>query len=303
MDFRQLETFTYIAKYKSFSKAAKELYLTQPTISNHIQNLEKELGTILINRTNKNINLTKAGEILYSFAVDMLNNRKKALFSLGEYMGKIEGTIELSASSIPEAYIIPDLVMNFRKSYPHVNFKISHHDSMEVIEEILNQKIDFGFVGAKIPNSNFEYIPLVEDELVLISGKNAQLDLASEISLEDISNLPLIMREEGSGTRKLLLSELKKKKIDYENLDIVAHLENTDTIKQMVRRNLGVSIVSNKAVTDELAFDLLNVHRIKDCNLKRKFYFIFSKKRILAPLEENFKDFVIELFKDKSSKI
>lgn len=126
MDFKQLETFVTIAKLKSFSKAAEHLFLTQPTISNHIQNLEKELKTILINRTNKNISLTQAGELLYKHAIDILNKKESAIFSLNQFKGKIEGILEISASTIPEQYYLPDLLIEFSKKYPEVKYNLKN---------------------------------------------------------------------------------------------------------------------------------------------------------------------------------
>ena len=118
MDFKQLEVFVAVCKYESFSKAAKELFLTQPTVSSHIHNLEKELGTVLINRNNKNLTLTKSGEILYNHAILILNNCKKAVYDIKEYSGKIEGIIDIACSSIPESYIIPNFLNNFSNQYP-----------------------------------------------------------------------------------------------------------------------------------------------------------------------------------------
>lgn len=297
MDFKQLETFVEIAKHKSFSKAAKELFLTQPTISTHIQNLEKELGTILINRNNKNISLTKAGEILYNHSLEILNSRKKALYSLGEYQGKIEGVIEIAASSIPESYILPQLLKSFNTSFPHVKFIISHYDSQDAIEEILNEKIQFGFVGAKIPNSQIEYIDLINDELVLITPNNYSIPTNNGyIDIEYVKDEKFIMRKEGSGTKKLIVSELKKNNIDLNDLDIVAYVESTEAIKEMVRAEVGLSIVSNKSIMDEVSFGILKSYKIKNLNLKRKFEFIYSKKKIPNPLEEKFIEHILDFF-------
>ena len=116
MDLKQLEIFVAVAKYQSFSKAAKELFLTQPTISAHIQNLEKELGTILVNRNNKIITLTRQGEILFEHAIYILNNCKRAIYDIKEYEGKIEGAIDIACSSIPETYVLPDFLKSFSKT-------------------------------------------------------------------------------------------------------------------------------------------------------------------------------------------
>ncbi|SHJ54190.1 selenium metabolism-associated LysR family transcriptional regulator [Tepidibacter formicigenes] len=298
MDFKQLETFIIIAKYKSFSKAAKELFLTQPTISNHIQNLEKELGTILINRNNKNISLTKAGEILYTHALEILNSRKKALYNLKEYEGKIEGIIEFASSSIPEAYILPKVIKSFNNEFPDAKFTISHYDSQDAIEEILDEKIHFGFVGTKIPNSQIEYIELIKDELVLITPYDYKIPSSNGyVSIESIKNENLIMRKEGSGTRKVIVNSLKKNNLSLNDFNIIAHVESNEATKEMVRAGLGLSIVSNKSVIDSVSFNALNSYKIKELNLNRSFYFIYSKKRIPTPLEEKFINHILYFFK------
>lgn len=297
MDFKQLETFVSIAKYKSFSKAAKELFVTQPTISTHIQNLEKELGTILINRNNKNISLTQAGEILYNYSLELLNVRKKALYSLGEYHGKIEGIIEIAASSIPESYILPQILKSFSSNFPHVKFSISHYDSQDAIEEILNEKIQFGFVGAKIANSQIEYIDLISDELVLIAPSNYDLpSIKGCIDIISVKDEKFIMRKEGSGTKKLIVNEMKKNNISIDSLNVVAYVENTEAIKEMVRAGVGLSIVSNKSIIDEVSFGVLKSYKINNLNLKRSFQFIYSKKKIPNPLEEKFINHILEFF-------
>jgi len=298
LDFKQLESFISIAKHKSFSKAAKELFLTQPTITNHIQNLEKELRTILINRSNRTISLTKAGEILYDFAADMINTKKNTLFTLGEYKGKIEGLIEIASSTIPEEYIVPEIIKSFSRQFPHVKYSLKHFDSSDVIDEILNQKSNFGFVGSKIANSQIEYLEIAEDELVMIAP--CSMDIKHQngfVDLNNFKNEPLIMREIGSGTRELFVKELEKNKLSVESLNIIAHIENTESIKQMVRKGMGVSIISKAAIMDDEKFGLFKSYQIKNLKLNRSFYFAFPKKRTLAPLEEKFKEHVVEFSK------
>ncbi len=297
MDFKQLETFIEIAKHKSFSKAAKELFLTQPTITTHIQNLEKDLGTILINRNNKNISLTEPGEILYSHALEILNSRKKALFSLKEYEGKIEGIIDITSSSIPETYILPDILKSFINNFPDVKFTITHHDSHDAIDEILNEKVNFGFVGSKIPNSQIQYIDLMKDELVLIAPYDYNIICDdSYVSIFSLKNENFIMRKEGSGTRKVIVNELKKNDLPLDHFNILAHVESNEATKEMVKKGMGLSIVSNKSIVDDISSKSLKAYKIKELDLQRKFYFIYSRKRINTPLEEKFIDHIKNFF-------
>ena len=189
MDLKQLEIFVAVAKYQSFSKAAKELFLTQPTISAHIQNLEKELGTILVNRNNKIITLTKPGEILFEHAIYILNNCKRAIYDIKEYEGKIEGAIDIVCSSIPETYVLPDFLKSFSTEYPDVKFNISHYDSKYAISEILNERVSFGLVGSIPNNDQVEYIDLIDDELVLITPSDVNIESSDGLlNLKDLTN-------------------------------------------------------------------------------------------------------------------
>lgn len=297
MDFKQLEVFVAVIKHQSFSKAARELFLTQPTVSSHIQNLEKELDTVLVNRSNKNITLTKSGEILYSHAIYILNNCKKAIYDIKEYSGKIEGIIDMACSSIPETYILPDFLKNFSSEYPDVKFSVSHYDSQYAISEILNERINFGLVGSKFYHPQIEYLDLMDDELVLITPKG--LFIKNEdgyIDIKELYNLKFIMRKEGSGTRNLILNTLNNSGFSTDKLDIVSHVESNEAIKEMVRIGLGVSFISYISAIDYLNSDKLRFYRIKNTNFSRKFYFIYSKKKTFTPLEDKFLNKLCDYF-------
>ncbi|CEQ18808.1 selenium metabolism-associated LysR family transcriptional regulator [Paraclostridium sordellii] len=297
MDLKQLEVFVAVAKYNSFSKAAKELFLTQPTVSAHIQNLEKNLDTVLVNRNNKVITLTKAGEILYEHAIYILNNCKKAIYDIKEYSGKIEGVIDIACSSIPETYILPDFLKNFYSDYPNVKFSISRYDSQDAISEILNERISFGFVGSKVNNKQVEYIDLIDDELVLITPFDLIIENEDNyIDLDKLSGLKFIMRKDGSGTQSLLINKLKSHKIPINNLDTIAYVESNESIKEMVKLGLGVSFVSYTSVIDYINLRKVRYYKVKNLNFDRKFYFIYSKKKTFTPLEYKFLDGVFDYF-------
>ena len=300
MDFKQLEVFIAVSKHQSFSKAARELFLTQPTVSSHIQNLERDLDTILVNRNSKNITLTKSGEILYDHAIYILNNCKKAICDIKEYAGKIEGIIDIACSSIPETYILPDFLKSFSNNYPDVRFSISHYDSQYAISEILNERISFGLVGSKVNNPQIEYIDLIDDELVLITPSDLNIHTENGfIDINELYDLKFIMRKEGSGTRNLILNTLEKNNFAIDKLNILAHVESNESIKEMVRLGFGVSFISYTSCIDYLYSNKINFYRIKNVNFTRKFYFIYSKKKIFNPLEDKFKKKICDYFEVK----
>ena len=133
-----METFVGVCKFKSFSKAADKLYITQPTVTSHIQNLEKELGTVLINRCGKNMSLTQAGSMLFKYAVDIIYTCEMAKFDLNSYRGKINGHLDISSSSVPRQYILPRILNEFISIYPDVTFSLKDKDSKQVVKNILN---------------------------------------------------------------------------------------------------------------------------------------------------------------------
>ena len=299
MDIRQLKTFVEVARVRSFSKAAESLFLTQPTVSNHIQSLEKEFDTILINRLSKGLTLTDAGQLLYQNALDIINTYETARYQLDSYKGKVEGHLEISASSVPRKHLLPTLVYSFLQKYPDVSFSISDKDSRQVIEEILIGDTDFGFVGAVYEPRNLTYIPVMEDNLVLIAPEDFFPDHENltSISLDMIVDYPFIFREEGSGTRESVRLSMESKGFNLERLKTVAWIEDVEAIKRMVALGVGLSFISEKDIDcgDIVEGRSYKVLRVDDLDLSRKFYLVHHKSRQLSPIGESFKSSVKSL--------
>jgi LysR family transcriptional regulator, transcriptional activator of the cysJI operon len=294
MDIKQLESFLAISKLKSFSKAAEKLYLTQPTISSHIQSLENELGTLLFNRLNKTVTLTSAGEILYEYAVTIVNKKESAIFALSEYKGKIEGVLEIASSSIPEQYFLVDLICEFNKKYPLVRYVLHKYDTGEVLGKLTGGDIDFGIVGSKKEVSNIEYIDILDDELVLIASKNFLKNGSNVMTLQNLMSHPFIIREKNSGSRSAVEDAFKKNGISHDDLSVVAEVEDNEALKKFVKNGMGISFISRKAIEKEISSSDLVIINIRDFEIKRKFYFAYHRKRLLSPLTVAFKDFLVE---------
>jgi DNA-binding transcriptional LysR family regulator len=291
MDIKQLEAFVAIAKLKSFSKAAESLYITQPTISTHIKNLEYELHATLIDRSSKKIHLTQAGAILYKYAVDILNSRDYAIFSLNDYKGKIEGLLEISASSVPEEYLLPDMLISFNEIFPDVSYKISKYDSGIIIDKILQGEINFGIVGSKTDSKKLEYLKIMSDEIIL-AAPPLEMYSAVEITPGELKNFNFILREKGSGSRKALEAALSKHGISISDLTIRAFIENNRTIVQCLKKNMGLTFISRHAVLNDLNDGSLIIIPVKDMHIFRDFYFVYNRTIALSPLAEAFKTFV-----------
>lgn len=322
MDIRQLKTFIEVAKLKSFSKAAEKLFMTQPSVSNHIQAMEKEYDAILFNRLGKEVSLTEAGYILYSKALDIINTYESIKFEISNYQGVIDGHLEILSSSVPRKHLLPQVLNNFSKEYPHVSFTILDLDSDAVVQRILRGESDFGIVGSRIDKPNLEYEKLMDDSLVLItpnslkkeleksylknrntrkdtvmieekSSLNNQCDVDSlmEISLSDIKDQAFIFREEGSGTREAIRRALEEIDIDINQLRTFAYVEDTEAIKKMVALGCGCSFISCLEL-DNMDTANYSVFTIKELRLKRDFYLVSHKARQLSPLGEKFKEYI-----------
>ncbi|MBS4535196.1 LysR family transcriptional regulator [Clostridium sp. D2Q-14] len=292
MDFRQLETFVEVINSKSFSKAANKLFLTQPTVTSHIQNLEKELNISLLNRSNKNISPTSGGKILYNYAQDIINMRDMAQFKLGKYKGQIEGTLEIASSTIPKQYILPHILKSFFSKYPNITLNILHNNSKGVINDIMDNRIDFGIVGAKYNNRHLKYIELIEDNLILIAPKNNNLSNSKKLTIDLVRKENMILRHQGSGSRLLLEKALHDINDSIKSFNVVITTESNETIKKFVELGIGVSFISELAVKKELENDVFKGYNIPELNLNRKFYFVYHENRYLSPLAETFKNFV-----------
>lgn len=294
MEFRQLEAFVNAAKYRSFSKAADATFLTQPTISTHVNNLENELGVKLLNRSGREITLTPHGHEFYVYAVDLLNTRAKALLSVQMMKDDLDGILEIQTSTIPSHYYLPALMEEFHEMYPKVRFYVEQSDSRMVNENIINQRGEIGFTGYK-GNSSLCFEPLFYDEMVLITpdtDKYRTYENGEEIPVEVFINEPFVMREDGSGTKQEMEKALVNGKAVFKNVEVIARMSNMTAIKQVISRGLGVSIVSEQVVKQTAIQEKLRYFRIRGLEKKRCFYLTYNKSICLSPIAERFLEYV-----------
>lgn len=296
MEFNQLESFINVVKHKSFSKAAEDLYLTQPTISNNIKNLEKELSTSLLDRKSKTITLTDSGKTFYKYAVELINLRDQSKFNIMKHCDSMEGIIEINSSSIPEQYILPYIIKDFTNKYPGVSFSVTNKDSKDIVDDILDGKENFGIVGTRFVSESLEYIPFYEDELVLAVPYNKiySKSIDNSIDLKSLLSEKFLFRNKGSGTRLLIEESLKNQGVNLKDLNIVSLIDSNNMIKKMIELELGVSFISSISIKNEFDLKLIKPLQVSDLNLKRNFYFVYSKTRTLSPIVEVFKDFLLD---------
>lgn len=273
MNLKQLEAFVQVSESGSFSKAAKELFLTQPTISAHISSLEKELNVRLFIRNTKEVSLSDDGKDLYRYA-KQITDLEKAIEERF-YMDSDDGKhfITIAASTIPAQYLLPKVLMCYRKRYPKEQIKIMETDSSEVVTQVVDHMVDVGFTGTVLEKKHCKYIPFYKDELAVITPDTPEYRILKEQNRDDIDWIkrkPLILREEGSGTRKEAEKQLKNAGISMEDLDIVASIANQETIKKSVKQGMGITVLSRLAAEDEdglLIFPIPGADEGRDINL------------------------------------
>lgn len=286
MDFKQIEAFINVAKFKSFSKAANSSFLSQPAISSHIASLEKELSVQLFDRTSKEVLLTPAGESFLKYALDILNTRDKAIFSLANFSERISGKLRLSASTTPCNTIVPSLIKEFHQLYPGVSFDVTEQSSGQVIENITKFDCEIGLVGELVNDEKIKSYSIVDDDLIIISPPHFQFP--DIIDIDFLFKYKFILREQGSATRKTFEDALRRQEIDPATIDVYFEVNNLDTLYQFVKNGLGISIVSKHVFRDYISLGFIKESYIKNFSLKRCIYLVISSKRTLTPTAKAF---------------
>ena len=296
MNLKQLEAFVEVAQSGSFSKAARRLYLTQPTVSAHVLSLEKELDVRLFVRNTKEVGLTEEGQRLFFHAKQMVDLEKKIEEEFGQWRGEEKQCVAIAASTVPAQYLLPPLLARFNMKYPGEQLKITEMDSSQVVEQIAERRADIGFTGTVLEKKHCKYLPFYRDEMVIITPNTEKYRSIKNTS-KDISWIRkehMILREEGSGTRKEAEKQFRSLGIMPEELNVVASIGNQETIKKSVIQGLGISVISSLAVREEtesgkiLAFPIpseragrdINVVYNRNCQLSR------SAKRFLKTVKE-----------------
>ncbi len=294
IDCRQLQVFLAIMQTNSFSKAAENIFLTQPTVSGHIKSLEEDLGVTLFDRTSKKVTPTKAAEILYPFALKLLKINKAALREMTMFKGLEKGSLELGGSNIPGQYILPTYINKFKETYAGIKVILKIRDSVEIIDLVADGVLEIGCVGAIIEHKNIVFVSFCEDELVFIIPKDHPLKNKKEVTLNEVMNEKFIIRESGSGTRKSIEVFFKDNGYDVKDLNVVMEIGTTEGVKEAVKAGIGCAIVSKLAVENDLKHKLVYCPKIKDFDIKRKFYLVYSDERTLSPPAEEFKKLLLQ---------
>lgn len=292
MDFKQIEAFVNVVRYKSFSRAADATFFTQPTISTHISTLEKELDTKLLDRKGRTVEMTPQGRKFYKYAVEMVNTRAQAVDALDLGSDGVEGVLEIQTSTIPGVAFLPTLLSGFHAEHERAQFYVEMSDSKMVVENLFDRRGEIGFIGERGGEPNLEYTPLFSDRVVLVVPASMARE-EEVVSLENVVNIPLIWREDGSATRKSFEEKLAARGYDRNMLNFVARINDLTTILRSVEAGLGAAIMSAHTV-EKYGGNGLRAYPIEGFEEQREFYMISQKGVFLSPVAEAFKRYVIE---------
>ena len=290
-DLKQLEIFCKIVEFQSFTKAARAVSLAQASVSERIAVLENSVGTRLLDRLGRKVLPTSAGKLLLKHAVVMLEMKQRACMEMDDFLGIRKGEVHLGASTIPGEYILPSIMVEFSEKYPLISIKLAISDTREIETRILDGTFEIGVVGSKNFGDNLIYNKLWDDELVLAVSAEHRWSGKSSISIQELSEEPFILREEGSGTLKIITDYFNSASFDIDSLKTVARFGSSTAVKEGIKSGLGISLLSSKAIKTELDAGILKALKIKNLSMKRIFYLIRDKRRNLSPVSQALLDF------------
>jgi DNA-binding transcriptional LysR family regulator len=276
---QQMETLVALAEQGSFTRAAQSLFLSQPSLTKQMRNLEEIVGARLVNRKNTGVSLTPEGIVLYDYARKVFRLRDETREKISRFNEPVSGSIYLSASTIPATYILPRLLSEFRKSHPGIHVHLGMNDSDRTNQIILNNEAEIGFVGKEFPNRKLAVKALWKDRLVLAVPAGHPWAKRPALSIGDMGKEPFIIRERGSGTRQAIEQCLQKQPgKSLLQFNIVCEMGSSEAVKEAIIAGLGVSIISIHAIARELRQGILAVVSVRDCIPERHFHVIHKKQ-------------------------
>ncbi len=272
-DFR-LKVFYSVAKNQSFTKAASELFITQPAITKHVKLLEETLEIRLFERRGNFITLTPAGEVLFRYASEIFHLYQEALYELSAMKKQNKGAFKLGASTTIAQYLLSPVLASFYEKFPQIELNLLNGNTEAIENAVLSKQIDLGIVEGKKHHSDLKYLDFTEDELVAVVHTKSRFAKLKMIELEDLKEIPMVLRERGSGTLDVIESSLKERGIRFSSLPIIMNLGSTESIKSFLEHSHSLSFISIKAIQKEISQNELKILQIKDFQILRKFCFI-----------------------------
>lgn len=283
MTLRQLELFIAVAESGSFSQGGERLSLTQSTVSQHIAALEEEFGARLIDRTGRGVFLTIGGELFLQQARRIIAEVGNLRQTMNSFLGLKDITLTIGASNIPANYLLPNLLAQIRKKYPGISLNVTAGDSRQILNAVKEQQVEIGFIGARVEDPAFDFLPVCVDRLILIVGASHPLRKSSSITLDELFEQELIIREPGSGTYQNLEQALIRAGRDPGKLKILARLGSNEAVRRTVATGLGCAFVSDLSVQEDLEKGEVYQVNIHDLQIERQLWLSTLHYRTCSP--------------------
>ena len=270
MDHRD-KVFLAVAENLSFSKAAEELFISQPAVSKHIKELETSLNSTLFERKGNRIYLTRAGKVNYEYLKKIKLQYAELEFELGRLNDTYKGTLKIGASSTISQYVIPEVLALFYKRYPTIDLYLYSANSFDIKRMLLEDEIDLALVENTSSLAALKYIDFLDDELVVVTGSKSAYAKLRQITLSDFQEIPMVLREKGSGTAEVIMEALKINNLRIDDLNVIIHLGSTEAIKNFLSDFDGIAILSEKSIAKELQLKTIVKIKVKNLTVPRKF--------------------------------
>ncbi len=287
----RLRVFRSVATQLSFTKAAGELFISQPAITKHIQELEKEYGVRLFDRIGNRIQLTHAGQLLLDHACKIIDAYHNLDFDMKKLSKKSEGELRIGASTTISQYVLPEMIAKFRERYPDIRLTLLSGNSYEIEEALETGRIDLGMIEGVKRQQQFKYTPFLDDELVAMVRVQNPLAEKDEISFNELRQVPMVLRELGSGTLDVFENTIKGHGIRLSDLNIEMNFGTTEGIKHFVEHSDCMGIISIRSIFQEIYDNKFKVLDIEGCKIQRQFCFV-EKRGATAGIARMFKFFI-----------
>jgi DNA-binding transcriptional LysR family regulator len=288
MDSTYLRTFLEIVRRGSFSEAAGHLKLSQPAVTFQIQRLERDLGVRLLDRGGGRLRLTPEGEAFHRHAERIVREEEALQESLSALAHEVRGELSMAASTVPGEFLVPALLAEFVRHYPHVQASVTVFDTEAAIEHVLRGEFDLGFTGARTDRPGLEQVPFVRDRMVLIVPPEHPFARRTSIRLEELHDQPLVTRESGSGTMATVRKLLQGAGLDMRDWSNATVLSSTQAVISGVQAGLGVAFVSAFAAAVPVRARAVHALNVEGVKLERDFFVVYQEGRLSTRLQHEF---------------
>ena len=290
MNLYHLKTFYFTAKYKSLTKAAEFLCITQPAVTKQIKQLQSHYNLKFLDIIGKKVILTDAGLNLYTIAERIFDMESQAEEAIKDFQEYNKGKISILASESFGSYHIPYIIRDFKQTRPEISISIQTATNKDIIESISELKEDIGFISAPVQNPKISVHEILEDEIVLVASPNCRFTSTKELNLMDLEGKEIIMHEQGYVIRKVVDAFLKKNKI---NMCMKYEISNSEAIKKLVENNMGMAFLTKSIVHKELKSGELIAIPVPDKNFRRKYYMIYHSEKYFSKPLKDFRDLIM----------